>query len=227
MDPRKELILDTIIQEHLKTGQPVGSLGLVEKYQLNVSPATVRNDMAFLEEEGYIAQPHTSAGRIPTPKAYRHYLSGLKAKKASKTDIEGIDETLAQKEEKNYKDMAKKVSQLLGTAVFWAPHKNNLFYTGISNLIQQPEFSQINLIYDISTIIDRIDEILDEEYNKFNHGVNILIGEENPFSPHCSAIILKYQHKEHDGIFGLLGPIRMDYSRNIGIVQFLETKLKN
>ena len=225
MDQRKELILNTIIKEHIKTGMPVGSGVLVEKYKLDVSPATVRNDMSALEEEGFIAQPHTSAGRVPTEKAYRKYLDGLKTKRLNKSDEESLLGTIQGQSEKNYKDTAKMVSQLTSATVFWAPHKNNLFYTGISNLFQQPEFSQLNLIYDISSIIDRIDDILEEEYNKFEPGLNILIGRENPFSEHCGAIILKYQHNENDGILGILGPMRMDYQRNIGIVEFLGDKL--
>ena len=66
MDARKTLILNTIIKEHIKTGAPVGSEVLVGKYKLDISSATVRNEMAELEQAGYIAQPHTSAGRIPT-----------------------------------------------------------------------------------------------------------------------------------------------------------------
>ena len=64
MNKRKELILKTIIKEHIKTAQPVGSEGLVDKYDLDISSATVRSEMAELEEAGFIVQPHTSAGRI-------------------------------------------------------------------------------------------------------------------------------------------------------------------
>ena len=74
MNERRELILKIIINEHVITGSPVGSSVLVDKYKLNMSSATVRNEMAELEEDGYITQPHTSAGRIPTVKCYRYYL---------------------------------------------------------------------------------------------------------------------------------------------------------
>lgn len=225
MDERKELILNTIIKEHVKTGVPVASSILVEKYKLNVSPATVRNDMVFLEDEGLIVQPHTSAGRVPTEKAYRWFMNSLPRKKINRSDADSLEDLIGDKGENSYKETAKMVSQITGSTVFWAPHKNNLFYTGISNLFQQPEFSQLNLIYDISAIIDRIDEILESEYNNFSDGVNVLLGQENPFSEHCTVIVLKYQHDDHDGIFGILGPMRMDYSKNLGIVRYLEDKL--
>ena len=71
LDDRKMQVLRAIVTDYVASREPVGSKALVERHQLGVSPATVRNDMAVLEEEGYIAQPHTSAGRIPTDKGYR------------------------------------------------------------------------------------------------------------------------------------------------------------
>ncbi len=77
LDDRKLAILRAIVTDYVSMREPVGSRALVERYRLNVSPATVRNDMAVLEEEGYITQPHTSAGRIPTDKGYRLFVDRL------------------------------------------------------------------------------------------------------------------------------------------------------
>lgn len=77
MDDRKLEILRAIVTDYVSSREPVGSRALVERHRLGVSPATVRNDMAVLEEEGYIAQPHTSAGRIPTDKGYRLFVDRL------------------------------------------------------------------------------------------------------------------------------------------------------
>jgi heat-inducible transcriptional repressor len=77
LDDRKLAILRAIVTDYVSMQEPVGSRALVERYRLDVSPATVRNDMAVLEEEGYIAQPHTSAGRIPTDKGYRLFVDRL------------------------------------------------------------------------------------------------------------------------------------------------------
>ena len=70
-EDRRLAVLRAIVEDYVSTREPVGSKALVERHRLGVSPATVRNDMAALEEEGLIAQPHTSAGRIPTDKGYR------------------------------------------------------------------------------------------------------------------------------------------------------------
>jgi heat-inducible transcriptional repressor len=81
MDDRKLSVLRAIVEDFVRTNVPVGSRHLVEQYDLGVSPATVRNDMAALEDEGYIAQPHTSAGRVPTAKGYRLFVDRLSSVK--------------------------------------------------------------------------------------------------------------------------------------------------
>ncbi len=81
LDDRKLEVLRTIVEDYVSTNEPVGSKALVDRHSLDVSPATIRNDMAVLEEQGYITQPHTSAGRVPTDKGYRLFvdrLSGVK-----------------------------------------------------------------------------------------------------------------------------------------------------
>ena len=77
LDDRKRAVLQAIVADYVHRREPVGSKALVERHQLGVSPATIRNDMAVLEEEGYIAAPHTSAGRIPTDKGYRLFVDQL------------------------------------------------------------------------------------------------------------------------------------------------------
>ena len=77
VEDRKLAVLRAIVEDYVPTQEPVGSKALVERHRLGVSPATVRNDMAALEEEGFITQPHTSAGRIPTDKGYRLFVDRL------------------------------------------------------------------------------------------------------------------------------------------------------
>ena len=76
-EDRKLAVLRAIVEDYVATEEPVGSKALVERHRLGVSPATVRNDMATLEDEGYITQPHTSAGRVPTDKGYRLFVDRL------------------------------------------------------------------------------------------------------------------------------------------------------
>ncbi|MFI5491698.1 heat-inducible transcriptional repressor HrcA [Actinoplanes sp. NPDC051859] len=96
LDDRKLEVLRAIVEDYVATQEPVGSKALVERHQLGVSPATVRNDMAVLEEEGYIRQPHTSAGRVPTDAGYRLFVDRLSRVKAlSPAERRAIERFLA------------------------------------------------------------------------------------------------------------------------------------
>ena len=229
MDRRKQ-ILEAIIKEHIATGAPVGSSNLVEKYKLDCSSATVRNIMAELEEEGFIRQPHTSAGRVPTEAAYKLYLSEVigkkKAKKIKDKDLHELDVAMGDTDELAMRDTAKALAALTDSAVFWAFHKNNLYYTGLSNLFQQPEFVNSGLVYNVSSVIDRMDEIIDNIFEKTGTEAQIMIGEENPFGNFCGAILAKYKRGNQSGLFGILGPMRMDYERNLSLVEYILSKLK-
>ncbi len=85
MDERKFAVLRAIIEDYVATQEPIGSKSIVERHRLKVSPATVRNEMAVLEDEGYIVRPHTSAGRIPTDKGYRTFVNRLNEVRALST----------------------------------------------------------------------------------------------------------------------------------------------
>lgn len=225
MNKRTEQILETLVKEHIKTGQPVGSEALVSKYKLGISSATVRNELAELEREGYIAQPHTSAGRVPTERAYRLCLEGLREKKIGEVEAEIFAKLLEQRDEAGLKQAAKALAQASNAAVFWAFHRHNLFYTGVANFLSQPEFRESGLIHDVSAIIDRVDEIIDQIFNDVPFEPEVLIGSDNPFSPLCSTIITKYRLGDHAGLFGVLGPMRMNYERNLALIRFIKQHL--
>lgn len=95
LDERKKKILSSVVEDYIESAEPVGSKTLVEKYHLDYSSATIRNDMKYLEDEGYLEQPHISAGRIPSTKGYRYYVDNLmKERKLSMLDIDYINNTI-------------------------------------------------------------------------------------------------------------------------------------
>ena len=105
LDERKLKILQAIIRNYLETGEPVGSRTISKYTDLNLSSATIRNEMADLEELGYIVQPHTSAGRIPSDKGYRLYVDQMLAEKEEKLDhaaqeVKEMHQMLLEKEDK-------------------------------------------------------------------------------------------------------------------------------
>lgn len=226
---RKKFLLETIIKEYVKTATPVSSGGLVEKYKLDISPATVRNEMMELEDEGYIHQPHTSAGRVPTEAAYELFLEEVKEPKKRKELKEGetkLLEQLFKREEAAFRQIAKAIAELSSSAVFWAFHKNDLYYTGLSNLFSQPEFRQVNAVCDVSGVIDRLEEIIDDIFEDLEEGEQIMIGSKNPFGNFLSTVLVKYKHNNQNGVFGILGPMRMDYNHNLALVEFIKRKFE-
>ena len=96
MDERKKRVLSAIINDYIANAEPVGSRTITKRYDLGVSPATVRNEMSDLTDEGYIEQPHTSAGRIPSSKGYRFYVDNLmERERLTPAQMQQIREALA------------------------------------------------------------------------------------------------------------------------------------
>lgn len=222
---RKKLILRTIIEEYVQTAQPVSSGLLVRKYNLDVSPATVRNDMMELEEEGYIFQPHTSAGRVPTILAFQEEVETVISEDQHKLLNESEKsalEKIFKKDEISLKQVAKLISEYSGSAVFLAFHKNNFYHTGLANLFSQPEFRQVEAVCDVSGVIDKMEEIISALFEKLPLGPKILLGENNPFGNFLSVTLLKYNNSGQLGVFGILSPIRANYSHNLSLIEFIE-----
>ena len=116
LDDRKKKILSSVVEDYIISAEPVGSKTLMEKYNLEYSSATIRNDMKLLEEGGYLEQPHVSAGRIPSTKGYRYYVDNLmKEKKLSMIDINYIDNSISGfgDTEKLFEQAADVVSKIL------------------------------------------------------------------------------------------------------------------
>ncbi len=219
MEERQEKLLKTIIKEYIKTAEPISSGFLVEKFNLPYSPATVRNEMAKLEEAGYIFQPHTSSGRVPTIKAYEFYIEDLKPKKTA------ISISLDKNKEDSIKQTAKFLAEKSGLAVFWALHKNNLYYTGISNLLSQPEFKRYELAVDVSKVIDKLEDIINEIFPEVRHEPSVMVGQNNPFGSVLGTVICKYKGADGDGMIGIVGPVRMDYEKCLGLIKYIMGKI--
>lgn len=231
LSERKKRLLSAIVQEHVSQADAVGSAALVDKYGLNVSSATIRNEMAELESGGYIAQPHTSAGRIPTEKGWRFYLehfvkerpAGPKARQALERAYRAVGAT----PEARVKALAKALADLSREAVFVGFAAEDVFYTGLSNLFREPEFRQVDLIRDISEVIDHLDEVMRELFPKVTNDVRIILGKDNPFGQECGTVLVRYRGPQvGEGMFGILGPMRMPYDNHLGLIRLSKQLLE-
>ena len=226
---RQHDVLKRIIETHIKSGETIGSnLLLAEHRDLEVSSATIRNDMALLEEEGYLLQPHTSAGRIPTEKAYRYYIKHFLIDRSLTAQEEQVlQNALEQAEVLNIptpKILAKTAAALAEQAVIVAFSPHDLYYTGLSYLLRKPEFREHEHSESWLDMIDRFDEVAAELFDYVDDTV-ILIGQENPFGLECGLIATRYG-PDNNSMLTILGPMRMDYSRNRALATSMREKLQ-
>lgn len=225
MKDRKNALLSAIIKEHVSTGSAVASKRLVDNHDFSVSPATIRNDMATLEKEGYIHQPHTSAGRIPTEKGWKHYIENfLRDIDLTEVQKKSLDSIIKQETGLSHammiKRVAKQLAEMSSEAVFVGFNPDSYYYTGLSNLFEQPEFQELNLVKHISSVVDTLDEVINEMFEQLKDGTSVMVGSDNPFGNECSSIVGTYENSDGErGIFGILGPLRMDYEQNLALIK--------
>lgn len=221
LNERQAAILRAIMTEHIKTAEPVGSSVLVDKYDVDLSPASIRNEMADLEERGYLVQPHTSAGRVPTIKSYRYYLDNfLEADELSKHDQEVIRHAAkpVHDPEQRTKSIAKSVAELCDNTVIVGFARRDVYYTGLSNLFQQPEFRERVTILSLSEVVDRLDEVIANLFDDVSDEPQVLLGRDNPFGPATGALVAKFERPGQ--LFGILGPMRMPYGHHLAVLRF-------
>jgi heat-inducible transcriptional repressor len=220
MNEREQTILRLVVEEYIKNAEPVGSKFLSEAAGLDVSSATIRNDMASLESQGYLRRPHPSAGAVPTEKAYLYYLQNcLKTAGAASQSRHFQDLCHATHDEDTVRTLAKALVDLSGEMAIVAFAPSRSYYTGVANLFNKPDFRDLTVIRSLSEMVDRFDEVIGEIFETVSADPQVLIGSQNPFGPDMSAILVKKSLPGGvTGLLGLVGPMRMDYERNLKLL---------
>ena len=166
MNERQQSLLKILTIEFIKTAQPVSSQFITDFGGFDLSSATIRNEMADLEKQGYIFHPHTSAGRVPTEKGYQYFVENFIEEdglsKKNQDSLSAVAQGYNQFEYALVKNLAKQMAALSDSAVFVAFANNDFYYTGLSNLFSQPEFFQHQLVYDLSNVIDHLDTTINK-----------------------------------------------------------------
>jgi heat-inducible transcriptional repressor len=230
LNDRKKALLAAIIKQHIKTALPVGSNLLAGKGGFDLSTATIRNEMMDLEKEGYLTQPHTSAGRIPTEKGYRFFIENfLEEKDLSEKHKNQLQQMMKTEKDEPFavKLVAKEMAALSNGAVVVGFSPRDIYYTGLTNVFRQPEFAELDVIYNLSEVVDHLDEAVAEIYADISKDVHILLGKENPFGKQCSTILTKYQRGDSEGLIAILGPMRMNYSHNRALIKYTQELITN
>jgi len=222
MNERQSKLLRAIIDQFIDTALPVGSHHIIESGVFNVSCATVRNEMRFLGEEGYLQQPHVSAGRVPTAKGYRvyvqQYLEPSRHEKEVRKKFDTLREQYFQRkdQERVYDAVALLAHMTPNLAFATVPHKHRVYYLGLANVLRQPEF-QLDPRF-ASSVVEVLEGQLADAVESLHvdEKIRYYIGEEHilPQIQSCSLMVTDYRVRESRGIVGILGPMRMDYGYN-------------
>lgn len=226
MTDRQMKILGAIIEQYAEIAAPVGSVILAKLF--GVSSATIRSEMVRLEELGYIAQPHTSAGRIPTDKGYRYYVNQLNEIREQQTPrlidrsarvIDARVATYADRTDRAIRSAVDSLVELthnLGLATIG----DQLYMNGMGNLFSQPEFASAQHVQQVARLLDNLEPWLREAAP--NEPLNVYIGAENPIgkSSEASLIISRFRSPYSDRSYiGVLGPTRQDYAKVMRLVR--------
>lgn len=224
---RQKNILEIVIREHINSAMPISSKFIEEEYDLGVSPATIRGELFELIEKGYLYQPHTSAGRVPTDKGYRFFVDLL-----SEGEAKYLEKQLGKEIKKMRKEIEDKIlfmrqftryladtSSMLGVSYF--PKQQLLIKEGWGDVLRGPEFADIDKIHEFMGLVNDFEENIDSLLDDDTPAIRVYIGSESPFSKRkdFSVLISPCKIMKKKGLLAIMGPKRMPYEKNIKLVE--------
>ncbi len=226
LDNRSALILAALIKEYINTGHPVGSKEISEAYNLGLSPATIRSVVGKLEKNGFLTQPHTSAGRVPTDKGYKLFVGELMRRfELSERERKRLRSELLNLKQR-HEELGRSISKLLAESTNQAafvllPEKSGT--AGAANLVDEGTKSE-----EVKEAVEFLEEIEDhskqlmQEY--FGDEPEVYIGREiklagtSNYTLIVSGVRLPSGEK---GLIGIVGPKRMKYDKNLSVVEYI------
>ncbi|MBI4009191.1 hypothetical protein HY357_03085 [Candidatus Roizmanbacteria bacterium] len=230
LTPRQVDILKAIILEYTESGGPVGSEILEKKYKLGVSPATVRNEMVELAKKGHLKKTHFSSGRIPSAKGFRFYIKHLmKTKDLSTTDEVSFKNSIWDDRTESHRLLqhaTKALAEKTGLLSLSATNLGDVYYSGVGNLLNKPEFLNLSLSKNIFELLDEVaywETILDRFY-RMEEDIIYLLGEEDfrdPVFESCASVFCEFEGQKIKGIIGVVGPKRMYYEEISPQIKFI------
>ena len=237
---RQTKILNTIVQEYIDSAEPISSELLEKKYDFGICPATIRIEMQKLTDKGFLLQPHTSAGRVPTDRGYRFFVDILLARQNfTKQNLDGLEKGISEIEEtlrgerEDIISFIHQLSKYLATAssdlvTIHLLEKDLSWKEGWEEVLMEPEFEKKGFLFGFTELLENFEENIQDL--EINSGIKVYIGKENPFPKAKDFSIISsrcYLPDAQEAILALLGPKRMDYDRNISLINSLTKILEN
>lgn len=220
LTPRQTQILKAIIEEYISTAEPVASEQLEKKHNLGISPATIRNEMAHLSDQGFLHQPHTSAGRVPTPAGMRFYVDHLMQEK----QLSVADEVSAKEQvwdarfdlDKLMRQASLALAQRTKALSLAATDQGDIFYAGVANILDMPEFYDIDVTRTVLSLLDQQSRwqqlFFDRAYGE--DPVHIIFGADLGW-PYFDPVGLAFTYfnagGDRRGTLAVVGPSRLNF----------------
>ena len=223
---RQKIILEAVIREYIRTARPIASAELLEDLDLEISPATVRSEMMRLDDLGYLEQPHTSAGRVPTDQGYRffvdHVVNGIALDRSERNQIRDV---FAHDTRENFaRECSRTISHIARAFATIGIDDDVSTDRGFTEILDEPEFQDIAHIKQFGRLIDSLDDdiqsLVEDDEEK------IFIGAENPLKkarPYTMMIAHWRHPKGFNGFLAIVGPKRMNYQKNISLIRYLNS----
>ncbi|OGM05605.1 hypothetical protein A2125_01515 [Candidatus Woesebacteria bacterium GWB1_43_5] len=230
---RQTRILKSIIEEYIETACPVGSETLDKKHNLGVSSATIRNEMVALTKSGYLRQPHTSAGRIPSSKALKFYIDQLMEEKRMSV----ADEVKTKQEVMESKDDLDELMQDAACALAQKTHslavaalddEGKVWHSGYSNVFDNPEFfSEPQSLTSLFLCLEQIDRLHELFFQRMTglSPVEVVFGEDlgwSGFFP-IGVVGTRFLIRGKKGALGIIGPARLHYQEIIPTIRYFRS----
>lgn len=229
LSARQRELLKAIIELHVRTGEPVGSENVDKEFTLGVSPATIRNEMAALTEGGFLKQPHTSAGRVPTTMAYRLYIDQLMKEKAvpvsSEVSIKEAIWTKRHEEERLLQETVRILASKCGLLALAIDDKGEVYYAGTANILDWVEFEDIDLTRFVLGLFDQY-PMLNQLVGKVvanREPIHVLFGDElgvSQLDPIGFVFSRYFGPDDKSGVIGVLGPARINFATVMPLVRY-------
>lgn len=225
-------ILKQIVKEYIDTANPVGSETLEKKYDVGVSPATIRNEMAAMVKKGYLAKPHTSAGRIPTSKAMKLYVNELMKEKELSVaeEVEAKEKIwdMRGRENEFMRTATQRLAEKTGTLAVSRNDDGNFFCAGYSHILDMPEFYDIDVTKNLLNLLD--DQIhFDTVFGRIHEKFAVILGEDlelELYKPYSFVFSKFHTRSNHDGVIGVVGPARLRYENIVPLVRYYGTLIE-
>jgi len=220
LTPRQTQILKAIVEEYIATAEAVSSESLEKKYNLGVSPATIRNEMSYLSDQGFLKQPHTSAGRVPTPAGMRFFIDHLMQEK----QLSVADEVATKEQvwdvrhdfDKLLHHAALALAQRTKALSIVATDSGDVYYAGVANILDMPEFFDIDVTRTVLSLLDQQTRLrqlfFDRVYGE--DPVHIVFGADLGW-PYFEPVGMAFTYfripSDRRGTLAVVGPSRLNY----------------